>query len=316
MTTSGVYSYSLNRNEILFEALSLVGVASAFRNPSAEEYATASRWLNILIKAWQKKGLRPTQQTQIVVFLNTTDNSYTLGPSGDHASYTYNQTELTANSVSGASTITVTATTGFAASYYVGIELDDGTMQWTTESGAPAGSVITLATPLTGNASTGNIVYVYPAKIQKPLRFNNCQRALPDGTEAMVGIENRSDYFNISNKTIPGYVTQLHYSPKINDGELYVFPISSSVQQVLKATVEYPLEVFTSSTQTPPFPDEWTAAIIYGVATLIAPIFGFLGEEYEKIKTMAGALEDDVLSNDVEDNYIQFTVDTDGSASY
>ncbi len=315
MSTSGVYNYTMNRNEIIFEALSLIGVASSFRNPSASEYATGVKWLNILIKAWQKKGLRPTQQTQIVVFLSTTANQYTLGPNGDHASYTYNQAVTTADSVMGATTITIDDTAGFVAGYNIGIEINVNVMQWTTIVSV-VGQVVTLADPLDADLITGNVVFAYPAKVQKPLRFNNCQRALPDATEAIVGIENRADYFNISNKTIQGYVTQMHYSPKINDGLLYVFPISSQVTQVLKATVEYPLEVFTSSTQTPPFPDEWLLPLIYGLATLMGPVFGFFGPEFETIKGMAAAFEDDILSNDVEDNFIQFTPDTDGNCTY
>lgn len=315
MVTSGSYSFQMTRNEVILEALSLIGVAGAFRNPSAEEYATGAKWLNILIKAWQKKGLRPTQQTQAVIFLDTVNNKYTLGPNGTHASYTYAQTELDGDQLAGATTIDVLDVDGIAAGYPIGIEIDTETMQWTTVVSV-VGLTITLTDPLDENVTSGGIIYAYPEKIQKPLRFNNCQRALPDGTEAIVGIENRSDYFNISNKTIKGYVTQLHYSPKINDGELYVFPISSQCTQVLKATIEYPLEVFTSSTQTLPFPAEWCAATIYGLAALIAPIFGFFGPEYESVKAMAGQLEEDVLGTDVEDNYIQFLPDTDGNCSY
>lgn len=315
MATSGVFEYTMNRNQIIFEALSLIGVASAFRNPSAEEYATGARWLNILIKAWQKKGLRPTQQTQVVIFLDTTNNNYTLGPAGDHASYTYNQAAITADAVASTTAIIVDNSTGFVADYPIGIEIDVNTMQWTTVASV-VGATINLTDPLDADIITGNIVFVYPALIQKPLRFNNCQRALPDATEAIVSIENRKDYFDISNKTIQGYVTQMHYSPKINDGELYIFPISAQVTQVLKATVEYPLEVFTESEQSPPFPSEWYLALIYGLATVMGPLFGFFGAEYDAISTKAGQFEEDIIGTDVEDNFIQFTPDTDGNYSY
>lgn len=315
MVSSGVYSLEMDRNQLLYRSLELVGVATQFRNPSAQEYATASSWMNILIKAWQKKGLRPTQQTQIVVFLDVEKNQYTLGTNGDHASYTYVQTTSDGDFATGLTAIDVLDTTGIAAGYTIGIEISSLVMQWTTVVSV-VGNTVNLTDPLDADLTSGNIIFCYPALVQKPLRFNNCQRALPDGTEAIVGIENRSEYFNISNKTIQGYVTQLHYSPKVNNGELYVFPRSAQVTQVLKATVEYPLEVFTQSTQTPPFPSEWYAALIYGVAALMAPAFGFFGAEYDSILKMAAALEDDVLSNDVEDNYIQFSPDIDGNYTY
>lgn len=315
MTTSESYALQWNRNTVIEDALSLIGVASAFRNPSAADYATGNKWLNYLIKAWQKKGLRPPQQTQVVIFLNTDDNTYTLGPSGTHASYSYNQASTTADALAGATAIIIDDNTGFVAGYNIGIQIDINTMQWTTIASV-SGTTINLTNPLDDDIVTGNTIYVYPLRIQKPLRFNNCQRALPNGTEAMVGIENRSDYFNISNKTIKGYPTQLHYSPKINDGLLYIFPIASDVTLVLKATVEYPLEVFTGSTQTPPFPDEWAMPLIYNLAAIMAPVFGFFGPEADKITQMAASFEDDILSNDVEDNFIQFTPDVNGDYVY
>lgn len=317
MATSGVYRLSYTRNNIIYDALSLIGAASVFRNPSAGDYETGNRWLNYLIKAWQKKGLRPTQQVQIVVFLDTVSNEFILGPGGSHAAYTYDFTEASADANAGDNTIVVDDVLGFVVGNPIGIEQTINFMQWTTISSI-TGNVIGLTDVLTGAVSSGNTVFTYPttAAIQTPLRFNNCQRALTNGTEAMVGIENRKDYFDISNKTIQGYPTQLHYSPQINNGQLYIFPISSDTTIVLKATVEYPLEIFTASNQTAPFPDEWVLALIYGLAALMAPVFGFFGTEGDKITAMAGALEADIIGTDVEDNFIQFTPDVNGDYAY
>ena len=53
----------------------------------------------------------------------------------------------------------------------IGIELDDGTIQWTTINGAPAGSTVTLTDALTDDVASGNAVYVYTAKTNRPMKL-------------------------------------------------------------------------------------------------------------------------------------------------
>jgi hypothetical protein len=308
MTTSGVYNLTWDRNTIIKDALSKIGVASAFYEPAAEDYAIGAKNLNYYIKYLEQKGLRPPQLYQAYVFLSGTKNTYTLGVNGDHATLSYNQTALTSSAASGASAIVVNGVTGFVAGYNIGIQLDDGTMQWTTISSV-VGTTINLATTLTASASSGNIVFAYQNKIQKPLVLHQVTRYSIAGDDTNVEVYNRSDYFNISNKTAIGAITGVHYSPKINDGILYVYPQTNNVTDVLKLDIEYPLEIFTASGQTPPFPDKWALPLIYGTAFYCADDFGFNGAEYELLAQKYRMLEDELLSTDVADKTIQFIVE-------
>jgi hypothetical protein len=43
--------------------------------------------------------------------------------------------------------------TGVATTYNIGVQLDDGTFQWTTVNGAPSGSTVTLTAVLTDSAA-------------------------------------------------------------------------------------------------------------------------------------------------------------------
>ena len=93
--------------------------------------------------------------------------------------------------------IPVTSTTGFANGYNIGITLSDGTIQWTTESGSPSGSTITLAASLTGNVSNGAYVYVYQTanRISTPKRILHANRLRPsDGSSApLVAVSREQD---------------------------------------------------------------------------------------------------------------------------
>lgn len=308
MTTSGIYNLTWDRNTIVREALSKIQVASAFYEPSAEDFAVGIKNLNFYIKYLQKKGLRPSQLYQVTCFLQKNQNTYTLGANGDNSTLSYTQTTASSAAVSGATSIIVTSATGFVNNYYLGIQLDSGSVQWTTVSSV-SGSTINLAATLTGSVSSGNVVFVYQSKAQKPLKIHTATRYAITGDDTPISVVNRSDYFDISNKTADGAVTNIHYSPKVLDGVLYVYPQTSDVTNVLKLDVEYPLEVFTASNQTPPFPDEWVLPLIYGTAFYAADDFGFNGVEYDRLAEKYKFLEEELLSTDIEDNSIQFIVE-------
>ena len=57
-------------------------------------------------------------------------------------------------------TIDVNSISGLADDDSIGITLDDGTLQWTTVNGTPAGDTVTLAEALPDDAAIGNVVYV------------------------------------------------------------------------------------------------------------------------------------------------------------
>lgn len=67
-------------------------------------------------------------------------------------------TSLAAAASSAATTVELAAVTGIASGDVLGIELDSGAWHWTTASGAPAGSVVTLAVALPSAAALGNRV--------------------------------------------------------------------------------------------------------------------------------------------------------------
>ena len=58
MATSGSTNFTLNRDELIKDALLDIGAVSQDDTPSASIVNSASRKLNMMLKAWQTFGLQ------------------------------------------------------------------------------------------------------------------------------------------------------------------------------------------------------------------------------------------------------------------
>lgn len=274
MATSGSYDALYTRNEIITEALELIGVLEVGETANADDVASCARTLNMMVKFWQSRGIAIWRNTEIYVFLQEDTASYTLGPTGTSpATESFTKTEIATAGSSGASTITVDSITGISASDVIGVELDDGTLQWTTVNGAPSGTTVTLTDALTDDVSVDANVFAYTSGIQRPLFITEARLHQDSGTEIPVRIRARNDYMALSTKTTPGKASMCYYNPKTADGVLYVWPVANSVKDYLVLTARMPIADFDSSSDDPDFPQEWMLPLSYNLAVLIAPKF-------------------------------------------
>ncbi|MFQ5500447.1 MAG: hypothetical protein ACE5FH_12330, partial [Candidatus Zixiibacteriota bacterium] len=83
MATSNSIDFKLNRDELIKEALRACGAISEYQAPSAEQIASGSRALNLIIKEWQADGLQLWLIQSISVSLTDGNASYTIGAGGD-----------------------------------------------------------------------------------------------------------------------------------------------------------------------------------------------------------------------------------------
>jgi hypothetical protein len=83
MATSGSTNYSLTRNDIIQEALELLGVLAAEETPAAADVATADRSLNMMVKGWAAKGINLWRQTEGSLSATALATSFTMGSGGD-----------------------------------------------------------------------------------------------------------------------------------------------------------------------------------------------------------------------------------------
>lgn len=310
MATSGSTTYSQTRIDLVKGALRLAGVLDGAEAPKAEDADAANAALNLYLKAFQSKAPQLWRQDQGVLFLTPGTESYNLGTGGDRATRQadFASTELAANAALGASTITVDSASGFTSGDQIGIELSDGTRQWTTVSGAPVGAVITLAAVLTGAASSGGTVYGYTTILSRPNRITHMVRRC-DSVDIEVQLVSRQEHFNAPTKTQEGSVLQAYYSPQITRGILYVWPTGADVNETLRFTYERTLEDMLANDDDFDLPQEWLECFKFGLAYRLALEFGAPISKVQILKGESEQREQELLDYDQEYASIYFSPD-------
>ena len=322
MAVSGSYDFTMNRDQVIKAALRKLRVINQFDDPTQREIEEGAEALNLLVKTWQTQGIHLWKYEEIVVFLANNQTLYTLSPTGDNACLADDlvQTAISVDAISGTTSITVSDTTDLTVDDYIGIELDDGSMQWTTIATLPGSNVITLHDALTESATTDYGVYSYTSKIQKPMRVDGARRRLGSTASSITGVVDvpakilaRRDYMDLSIKNSVGASTQIHYNPKINGGNLYVWQQTGNVMDTLRLTVEYPIQDFDDLSNNPDFPVEWYEAIVFNLAVRLAPEYGVTGQQLQDIMLLASQFLDAAKGFDQEYDYVQFVPDYDGN---
>ena len=171
MTTSGSVNFSLSRNDIILAANKELGECAEGESLTAERQADSELRLNSWVKSLMAQGAKLWAMKRATLFLTVGTAEYSLGATGTHCTNYYVETTLSTDEALGSTSLSLTSVTGMSASDNIGIVLDDGTIHWTTISGAP-GSPTTIASGLASAASSGNVVFAYTTKINRPQRLD------------------------------------------------------------------------------------------------------------------------------------------------
>ena len=83
MSTSGVYTYTINRDTLIASAFRTLGVFNDDSPAPATDIANAAQALNLMIKQWMSEGYLIWCVQDITVPFSTGKITYTLGPTGD-----------------------------------------------------------------------------------------------------------------------------------------------------------------------------------------------------------------------------------------
>jgi hypothetical protein len=255
-----------------------------------------------MVKAWQSEGIGLWKNVEASLFQSYEGNSYDIGPTGDHCSALAYKTEIASVASSGASTITVDSDDNITNGDYIGIELDDKSLQWTTVNGVPAANVVTLTDALTDDVAVNNHVYNYTNKIQRPIEIVEARGVSPAAYDNPLIIASRDEYMRLSNKTSKSSPTQVYYDPIRTNGKMYVWPACNDVQEYIKFTARILIEDFDTATDDPDFPQEWLMALSWNLAVLVAPKFGKVVDQIFLIN--AGILKQNAKDFDHENTSI------------
>ena len=309
MATSGSYNFSRNRDQLIDVAFDILGIKAEGESLSTQQVTDAAVLLNMFIKTLPAGGISLWRYEDIVLFLTDSKESYQLGATGDHASFSYVKTELSTAGIATDGTIEVDSITGINASDKIGIVLDDGTIQWTTVNGSPTGTTVTLTAALTGAAAVDNFIYTYATIAERPLRILDARIKINDGDETPVNLISREKYFDLPTKGSTGNASQFYYNPTLTNGTLYLWPTSTSVNDTVHLTAQRQLQDLDSATDNLDFPQEWELAIAYSLADLLITSYGdaISSQKAQRIESKAAQFMDIVEDFDQENASIQFT---------
>lgn len=311
MATSGSVDWELERDDLITDAYRMAGIIAQTADPSAGQITTATSLLNSLLKNWNVRLKMPLWTLKYGYVLPTTGVSeIDAGPTGGHVTNSYVTTTLTADSASSDTTLTVGSISGISASDYIGIELDDKTMHWTTVNGSPTGSTVTITSGVASAASTGNRVFAYTTKIQRPIRILKAfTRDVSSNNDVPIDIITSHEYMDLGTKTTASYPTKLHYAPLINDGKIYVWPRFNTGDRIIVFQYHRPIEDMDADTDTFDFPQEWTLPTTLQLALLLTPGNGVPQDTYYKIEKQLKVFYKETEDNDYEEGSIYFQPD-------
>lgn len=312
MATSGTADFTLTRNKIIRAAarkIQAVRAGGVMGQAMIEDFNEA---LNAMVKHWQATpGLHVWTVAEATLFPSPGQVQYPISNAAGsaHATQSYVQSEISDDEASGQTVISIENTGGMASGDHIGITLDDGTIHWSAITGTP-GATATITVALPDSTAAGNLVYSYTNKIVRPLRITAARSFDPESLEeTRVDMIARLDYRMLSNKTLPGQINQLFYDPQLTTGQLYLYQTASTMGDLVKFTWWRPIEDFTTAGDNPDLPQEWLQTLIFNLAVVMAPEFGFSGQPLRELVSMAASFKDDMMGFDREAESFQFGPD-------
>lgn len=287
----------------MLDALVDAGIIGVGSVPDSNVTEYAQRTLNLMLKSWQAMdGLNLWKIREATLFLQDGINSYMLGSTGSHWTESYTKTEIKVAAVAAATAIDVDSTTGMTTADYIGIELDDGTMHWTTISSVTDSDTVVISSGIpTGDAAAvDNDVYFYTTKAIRPLALIDLVVRDQSSNDRPINAISRNEYYNFGNKTSEGDIAQIYFQPTLTNCTIKVYPTPSDSKDRLVATAQFPIEDLTAANHDFDCPQEWLLPIRLNLAVLLTPAASAGSTEFKILKSLADEYKNGVLGWDRE----------------
>jgi len=182
--------------------------------------------------------------------------------------------------------------------------------------GMPLWALKSYSVPLTATVASYRIGLGQVIPTPKPLKIIQAyNHSVTSNVDIPMRILTKQEYNMLGNKTSAGNPIQIYYDPQVSYGDLYVFPVPSTVEQAANTiTLVYqrPFEDFDASTDTPDFPQEWYDAIAYGLATRLAPEYGVDATARKLLWQEMTVIKNDALNFGLEEGSLYFGVERRG----
>jgi len=310
MAVSGSKNYAITRADIIEGALAKIGEYDAGESVPGDETKRASFALNLMVKEWVARGIDIWLRDEITLFLAADTRSYALGTT--NATRSYVETTLSAAGAASQTALSVTSSTGMTAADFVGIKLDDNTIDWTTIVSVDSSTQITVTPGLTSAAASGKKVYAYTTKAERPQKVVYAYRKDKNGIDNEITIVGEKEYMRQSNKGSSGPPVEVWYQPTLTTGTLYVWPVDGGANwDRIVLSVNYLPDDFDTGSDNPQFPIEFGNALVWSLAAELGAEYGLPPREQQALWQTAEFKLNQLLDYDVENADVIFTMDVD-----
>jgi len=290
MATSGSWDYSLTAANLILMALEDINAIADGETVTANDEAVALRTLNLLAKQWQgtadsKAGFKVWTRQRITLFLAKGQRTYTVGPAStdSRATTSYGRTTLSAAEAGGQTVISITSNTDtttnpgttvtMISGDIVAIEMDDGTLYWSTISGTPA-ATMTITAPTPSAAASGNYVYWFTSRAQRFPTIEAASLRNDQWTDTALTIyTDVQQYEALTDKVGSGDPVAILIEPLTLNTRVTLDVNANDVTKQLRLTVIYPAEDYDAAANDIAYPQEYFAALEWELAFRLAPKF-------------------------------------------
>lgn len=291
MSTSGSVDFTATRDQTIQEALENLLIMQPGDTTSSTSFTDHStglaKLLNGLVKQYAhpvdgSPGIQVYHLRRAFLFLQKGEGVYSLGPTTTDTGSTnkwassYVATTISADEAAAQTVISVTSATGIATTNRIGIELDSGSIQWTTVNGAPAGNDVTLTVALSGAAAAGNRVYAYATTLQgrRPLSILHAMVRDVNDNDRPIFPMKLDGYEAIASKMQEGTLTDYYYEQALTDGAIYFNCEANSVRDVVRMVYRSPPEDLDSAANDIDFDAVWVRPLGWALTLEACGRFG------------------------------------------
>lgn len=308
MSTSNSWDFSLTATQLIQVAFEDLGVVSPGVAPSTAQATMALTRLGLIAKQFQGNidgapGVKVHTRQRINLFLAKGQQQYSIGPaSGDARSTTqYGRTTVATAYVSGTSlsVAAVTDTTTFPGTTvsmtsgdFIGVQLNDGTIGWTTLNGTPGSSPATLQAGLASAAASGNYVWWFTSRAQRFPLIESAVLRDENFKDTELGIYTQVQEYEVgvADKYADGTPTDILVEPLRIATRVTLSSQPTDVKKTIVLTVLYPAEDYDSGANDLAFPQEAFRFLGWELAFALCPSVGRWTKEMEQSRQEAKAM--------------------------
>lgn len=274
MATSGSFDHSKTATQLIAGVLEDLGVIVPGGTVSSARSTMALSRLNDIVKQYQGKsdgspGIKVHTRQRVTLMLAKGQQSYSIGPaSGDaRASIAVGRTTLSANEAALQTTLSITSNTDtttypgttitMTASDIIGIELNDGTIHWTTISGTP-GATADIGSGIASAADAGNFVWWFTARAQRLLSVESAVLRNRDYKDTPLAVYKTAEEYDqgVADKYADGTPTSILVEPLRIATRITLDTQPTDVTDTIILTAFYPSEDYDAGANDIAYPQE------------------------------------------------------------